>query len=141
MNATTSGLLELYTPHPVPFRAEPRTAADKLPTRNPLGRLGRCRHRAAAAPNSQAKTERVWASELNGQIVGMIGVALSADRVVRIMRFRIDPKWQHTRILTELFRRVHEYCLSQGGLQLVVEPGIMPGWIVSYLEKYRRAAS
>ena len=140
MNATKSGLLEKSSPHPVPFGPQMRPAAGKLPARNPLGRLGRRRHRAGRA-GSPAETECVWATELNGQIVGMIGVALSADHVVRIMRFRIDPKWQHTSVLTELFRRVHEYCLSQGGLQLVVERGIMPGWIASYLEKYRRAAS
>jgi hypothetical protein len=80
----------------------------------------------------------VWVTELNGHIVGLIGVVHSAGRVV-INRFRIDPKWQHTKVLTELLRYVHEYCVSQGGLRVAIEEGCMPGWIVAHFAALSQA--
>jgi len=33
---------------------------------------------------------------------------------------------------------VEEYCVSEGGLQLRIEAGSMPGWILSHFGNYHR---
>jgi hypothetical protein len=134
MDATMTGLLASPVRPRVLTPAKRRRRTGSGPANR---RIGRPRDRAIP-PNDKAVGQCAWATKINGRIVGMISVSRSAGQVAKIDELRIDPKWQHTKVLTELIRHVEEYCVSEGGLQLRIEAGSMPGWILSHFGNYHR---
>jgi len=77
----------------------------------------------------------LWVTELQGRVVGMIGLVHCKRHIVRICRFRIDPAWQHTGVLDGLMHSIHDYCCDHGCLKVLVEIGDVPHWVMTALAR------
>lgn len=71
----------------------------------------------------------VWAAEIGGAVVGLVGMVPSGAHTARIHYLHIEPDWQHTGILAGLFRRLCEHCHRQGYGRVALNSRIAPAWI------------
>jgi GNAT superfamily N-acetyltransferase len=67
------------------------------------------------------------------RLVGMIGICPDGLDGLRIHLFRIDPEWQHTSVPRKLFQRVRRHAKRRGLGRIVVEPRVVPRWLLQSL--------
>lgn len=62
-----------------------------------------------------------WVAEVNGKVVGMIGVAQESDHKAEIRRLRVDTDWQHTPIASRLVETALSHCQQYEFLKIVLD--------------------
>jgi GNAT superfamily N-acetyltransferase len=70
------------------------------------------------------------------RVLGMIGICPDGLDGIRIHLFRIDPEWQHTSVPKKLFQRVRRYAQHHGLGRIVVEPRVVPRWLLQSLGRH-----
>jgi RimJ/RimL family protein N-acetyltransferase len=90
-------------------------------------------HTASDMPATLCEEEtpgyRVWAAEIGGRVVGLIGLVPVGNKAARIAWFRIEPEWQHTSVLVKLIGQLHEHCRSQGYRRVALDVRLAPQWM------------
>ena len=69
----------------------------------------------------QEESSHFWVAELDGHVLGMIGVARDHDHHAEIRRLRVDPDWQHTVIGARLVETALAHCSHHGYLKVVLD--------------------
>ncbi len=63
-----------------------------------------------------------WVAEVDGRVVGMIGVVRDTDQPMgEIRRLRVDRSWQHTSIGATLIETALAHCRRHGLLKVVLD--------------------
>lgn len=62
-----------------------------------------------------------WVAEVEGQVLGMIGVARDQEHTAEIRRLRVDKAWQHTNIGAELLKTALRHCRHHAYLKIVLD--------------------
>jgi putative acetyltransferase len=62
-----------------------------------------------------------WVAEVDGQVVGMIGVAQEDNHVAEVRRLRVLPGFQQTPIAAKLLQTALEHCKHHGYLKVVLD--------------------
>jgi N-acetylglutamate synthase-like GNAT family acetyltransferase len=76
-----------------------------------------------------------WVAELNGKVVGMIGVAAEENRVAEIRRLRVDKHWQMTSIPAKLLETAIDHVKKHGFLKVVLDTRFERDAVLSSFEK------
>ena len=67
------------------------------------------------------ESSHFWVAEMDGQILGMIGVARDRKDQAEIRRLRVDAKWQQTIIAERLVETAVAHCHHHGYLKIVLD--------------------
>lgn len=59
-----------------------------------------------------------WVAEVDGQVVGMIGIAGEEDHTAEIRRLRVAPEFQDTNVAETLLTVAVEHCRQHGFLKV-----------------------
>jgi len=62
-----------------------------------------------------------WVAELDGQVIGMIGVANESEHLAEIRRLRVDKDWQASPIAERLIETALAHCREHGYLKVVFD--------------------
>jgi len=62
-----------------------------------------------------------WVADLDGHILGMIGVANEGEHIAEIRRLRVDQDWQNTPIAERLIETALAHCREHGYLKVVFD--------------------
>lgn len=67
------------------------------------------------------ESSHFWIAELDGQVLGMIGVSRDRKDHAEIRRLRVDAKWQRTSIAERLVETAVAHCHHHGYLKIVFD--------------------
>ena len=67
------------------------------------------------------ESSHFWVAELDGQVLGMIGVAQDREHHGEIRRLRVDPDWQQSVIGERLVETALAHCSHHGYLKVVLD--------------------
>ena len=62
-----------------------------------------------------------WVAEIDGQVVGMIGVARDTEHTAEIRRLRVDKQWQASAVGGKLIETALHHCTHHGYLKVVFD--------------------
>lgn len=62
-----------------------------------------------------------WVAELDGKVIGMIGVAKEDNHLAEVRRLRVDKEHQHEPIATLLLDTALAHCKKHGFLKIVLD--------------------
>jgi len=65
-----------------------------------------------------------WVAELDGQVIGMIGVAHEERITAEIRRLRVAPEWQESPLPAKLMQTAIEHCRRHGFVKVVLDTRI-----------------
>ncbi len=85
---------------------------------------------------SERMDESVCAVEVQGRIVGVVGLRRDGRYSAAIVRFQFNPAWQRTKAFRRLLRCVHEHCVDHHYLTLSMDSRLAPGWVRRYMNRY-----
>jgi len=77
-----------------------------------------------------------WIAEVNGRVMGMIGVARDEGHVAEIRRLRVDPAMQTTAIAFKLVETALSHCKHHGFLKVVLDTRAERGAVQELFEKF-----
>ncbi len=63
----------------------------------------------------------LWIAEMDGQIVGMIGVARDQEHTAEIRRLRVQQQWQGSPLGARLMETALQHCKLHGFLKVVLD--------------------
>ena len=67
------------------------------------------------------ESSHFWVAELDGRVLGMIGVASDRNHRAEIRRLRVNTDWQHTEIAERLMETAVAHCSHHGYLKVVFD--------------------
>jgi hypothetical protein len=76
----------------------------------------------------------LWMSRIGKGIVGLVHLVGAGEQAVSIALFRVDPRYRHTSILTNLIDRVRDYCCRCGSFTVRVESRVAPQWVLRQMD-------
>ncbi|MFA7236976.1 MAG: GNAT family N-acetyltransferase [Phycisphaeraceae bacterium] len=79
---------------------------------------------------------KFWVAELNGKIVGMIGVAEDEPNIAEIRRLRVQPDLQATEIGDKLMETALYHCRHHGYLKVRLDTRLERGRATELFEKF-----
>ena len=62
-----------------------------------------------------------WVAELDGEVVGMIGVAAEENRVAEVRRLRVEKNWQRSSLASKLLETAIDHVKNHGFLKVVLD--------------------
>lgn len=62
-----------------------------------------------------------WVAELEGKVLGMIGVANEDQHVAEIRRLRVEPEWQKSSLAWRLIETAISHCRKHDYLKIVLD--------------------
>lgn len=77
-----------------------------------------------------------WVADLNGEILGMIGVARDEASVAEIRRLRVRKEWQQSAIGARLVETALAHCKHHGYLKVVLDTRFERGAVQDLFEKF-----
>lgn len=77
-----------------------------------------------------------WVAELDGSVVGMIGVQNTRDNVAEIRRLRVAEPYRRHGIGSQLMRHAIEFCRSHGYLKVILDVRVERAPAVALFEKF-----
>ena len=122
-----------------PFQADDRSAVARLYTEGLLtGQLAANDTGADIDNIDQAYFDdprhHFWIAEVQGQVVGMIGVGSDERDTAEIRRLRVDPAYQDTPIARALLQTAVAHCRHHGYLKVVLDTRFEPEAAVSLFD-------
>lgn len=81
-------------------------------------------------------TTHFWVAELQGQVLGMIGVAREREHIAEIRRLRVDPDYQCTVIAARLVEHALAFCHRHGYLKIVLDTRFDPDSVVDLFDRF-----
>ncbi len=79
--------------------------------------------------DSERMDESVCAVEVQGRIVGVVGLRRDGRYSAAVVRFQFNPAWQRTKAFRRLLRCVHEHCVDHHYLTISMDSRLAPGWV------------
>jgi len=77
-----------------------------------------------------------WVAEVDGQIVGMIGVARDQEHTAEIRRLRVDPQFQQSTIGAKLIETALFHCNFHGYLKVVLDTRFDPDAVLDLFDRF-----
>ena len=77
-----------------------------------------------------------WVAEIDGRVLGMIGVARDLEHTAEIRRLRVDPQWQQTSIAAKLLETALTHCRDEGYLKVILDTRFDPDAVLDLFEKF-----
>ncbi len=77
-----------------------------------------------------------WVAEIEGQVLGMIGVARDEEHTAEIRRLRVAPHWQGTCIAGRLVETALEHCQHHGYLKVVFDTRFDPDAALDLFDRF-----
>jgi hypothetical protein len=106
---------------------------------SPEARFGRHPVAGDCRPKEDETTWRPreyhWVVKIGGQVIGEVDLVHDSQHTALLRRLRIDPAWQRTAALSRLIECVRQFCWKHGRLQLNLEPGCAPRWMLHMLQR------
>ena len=78
----------------------------------------------------------LWVAELDGKVVGMIGVVRQPDHTAEIRRLRVNKRWQQTSIGGQLMETALAHCKHHGYLKVVLDTRFDPAAVVDLFDRF-----
>lgn len=66
-------------------------------------------------------TSHFWVAEIDGKVVGMIGVSREQQHTAEIRRLRVEKQWQQSPIAARLIETALAHCKRHGYLKVVLD--------------------
>ena len=66
-------------------------------------------------------------------MVGLARLVEDGPQNARLVLFRIDPEWYHTKVPENLIRTIQNFCSKNGYLNVVLTSHVVPTWMLSLL--------
>lgn len=85
---------------------------------------------------SERMNESVCAVEVQGRIVGVVGLRRDGRYSAAVVRFQFNPAWQRTKAFRRLLRCVHEHCVDHHYLTISMDSRLAPGWVRRYMNRH-----
>ena len=60
----------------------------------------------------------LWVAELDGRIIGMVGVGSDEEHTAEVRRLRVEPDYQHTALAVRLLETALKHCKDSGFLKI-----------------------
>jgi hypothetical protein len=83
-----------------------------------------------------AAINSLWICKVGDRILGTVGLVQDSPQTARIILFRIDPEWRHTKVPMNLIHSIERYCQNHGGLLVTVQPHAAPSWIMTLMNRH-----
>ncbi len=77
-----------------------------------------------------------WIGEIEGQVVGMIGVAADLEHTAEVRRLRVDPQFQNTAVAGMLLETALTHCKHHGYLKIVLDTRFDPDAVVTVFDHF-----
>jgi len=77
-----------------------------------------------------------WVAEVDGQVLGMIGVAREEEHTAEIRRLRVDPQWQGTPLAGRLVETALHHCQHHGYLKVVFDTRFDPDTALDLFDRF-----
>ena len=84
----------------------------------------------------QEDLSHFWVAELDGRVLGMIGVARDREHHAEIRRLRVDPEWQGTVIGARLVETALAHCSHHSYLKVVLDTGFDADVAMSLFDRF-----
>jgi hypothetical protein len=75
----------------------------------------------------------LWVNKIGNRVVGMARLVQDGPHSARIVLFRIDPEWSHTKIPVNLIYSIQSFCQNHGGLKVSMQPHTVPTWLLTLM--------
>lgn len=83
----------------------------------------------------QRETDHFWVADVEGKVVGMIGVAQDTQHKAEIRRLRVDREWQQTDMAERLLETALKHCKHHGFLKIVLDTRFDPDEALDLFDK------
>lgn len=77
-----------------------------------------------------------WVAEVNGKVLGMIGVARDQEHTAEVRRLRVDKKWQQTNVGARLLAAALEHCKAHSFLKIVLDTRFDPDAVLDLFDRF-----
>lgn len=82
------------------------------------------------------ETSHFWVAEVDGQVLGMIGVAREREHTAEIRRLRVEKDHQDTPIAAQLIETALAHCKHHGYLKIVLDTHFDPDAVVDLFDRF-----
>ncbi len=82
------------------------------------------------------ETIHFWVAEVDGQVLGMIGVAREREHTAEIRRLRVDPQWQRTNLASTLVETALAHCQHHSYLKVVFDTRCDPDTTMDLFDRF-----
>jgi hypothetical protein len=72
-------------------------------------------------------------NKIGNHIAGVVRIVQDGPRSAKIVLFRVDPEWRHTRVTLNLINSVQKYCREHGQLKVNLKPHAAPSWMLGLM--------
>ncbi len=79
--------------------------------------------------------DHFWVAEVQGELIGMIGVAKLGRHIETIRRLRVTHAWQDTDLVFWLVKVALDHCRHHGVLKVVLDAPCRPRRAVGFLQR------
>ena len=77
----------------------------------------------------------LWVADLDGRVVGMIGVGSDEDHTAEVRRLRVEPEYQHTAIASRLLETALVHCKDAGFLKVRLDTRFEKGAALQHFDR------
>jgi hypothetical protein len=85
--------------------------------------------------SEDAPVNSLWVIKIGNHDVGKARLVQDGRHSARIVLFRIDPEWSHTKVPVNLIHSIKKYCENHGGLKVSMQPQSAPPWMFTLLNQ------
>ncbi len=77
-----------------------------------------------------------WVAEVDGEVVGMVGVAEDEPNIAEIRRMRVCPEMHGKGVATRLMEQALQFCRHHGYLKVRLDTRLEPGHAAEMFERF-----
>jgi hypothetical protein len=92
--------------------------------------------RAVKLEKQNALANTLWVIKIGNSIIGNARLVQDGPDSARIVQFRIDPEWSHTKIPLNLINSIQSFCSAHGPLKVTLPPHVVPSWIQTLMSRH-----
>ena len=78
----------------------------------------------------------LWVAELDGRVVGMVGVVRDQEHTAEVRRLRVQKDWQQTPIGARLMETALGHCKQHGYLKVVLDTRFDPEAVLDMFDRF-----
>jgi hypothetical protein len=140
MSSNTVGILTNRSPSKLHRSKDRFTARSQFP-RNAFNNhhnpnLAKTMESSQRAGYEIVPINSLWVIKIGDRVVGMARLVQDGPHSAKIVLFRIDPEWSHTKVPLNLIRSIESYCLNHGRLSVVMQAHAAPPWILTLMNQH-----
>lgn len=75
----------------------------------------------------------LWISKIGERVVGVARLVQNGPLSAKIVAFRIDLEWRHTKIALDMMKSIQNYCQEHRLSKVYLHQNVVPSWMMGMM--------